>query len=198
MNLDIKGDSTLAVFLGGNIMAHGAGINDGNWHSLRIADDGAGNTSAFLDNSATAFESHTGVTTSAAAIKLYDMAYPSSFQIRNFVMTSTAGGSTSGNVASVASATGLGALNLSTVTSAIQDVATYRAQNGANQSRLGFAAELNITNKANLESANSRIIDVDIAEESTQLARFNTLVQAGTSMLSQANQSTQIALKLLQ
>jgi flagellin len=54
------------------------------------------------------------------------------------------------------------------------------------------------TNKANLESANSRIIDVDVAEESTQLARWNTLVQAGTSMLSQANTSAQTALKLLQ
>jgi flagellin len=38
---------------------------------------------------------------------------------------------------------------------------------------------------------------VDVASESTQLARFNILVQSGTAMLSQANQSTQIALKLL-
>jgi flagellin len=39
---------------------------------------------------------------------------------------------------------------------------------------------------------------VDVAAESTQLARWNILVQAGTSMLSQANQSSQTALKLLQ
>jgi len=39
---------------------------------------------------------------------------------------------------------------------------------------------------------------VDVAEESTQLARWNTLVQAGTSMLAQANGSAQTALKLLQ
>jgi flagellin len=38
---------------------------------------------------------------------------------------------------------------------------------------------------------------VDVAQESTQLARFNILVQSGTAMLSQANQSAQIALKLL-
>jgi flagellin len=55
-----------------------------------------------------------------------------------------------------------------------------------------------IVNKANLEAATSRIIDVDVAQESTQLARYNTLVQAGTSMLAQANQSAQTALKLLQ
>jgi len=81
---------------------------------------------------------------------------------------------------------------------AIQDVATLRATNGAAQSRLGFESDLVTTNKANLEAANSRIVDVDVAEESTQLARWNTLVQAGTSMLSQANSSAQTALKLLQ
>ena len=89
-------------------------------------------------------------------------------------------------------------LTLSTITNAIQNVATFRAVNGAEQSRLGFASELLTTNKANLEAATSRITDVDVASESTRLARWNTLVQAGTSMLSQANQSAQTALKLLQ
>ena len=93
--------------------------------------------------------------------------------------------------------TGAG-ISLASITSAIQNVATMRATNGAEQSRLGFANQLLTTNKANLEAANSRIIDVDVASESTQLARWNTLVQAGTSMLSQANQSAQTALKLLQ
>jgi flagellin len=76
-------------------------------------------------------------------------------------------------------------------------VATFRAQNGAEQSRFTFAAELLVVNKANLEAAASRITDVDVANESTQLARFNILVQSGTSMLAQANQSAAIALKLL-
>jgi flagellin len=89
-------------------------------------------------------------------------------------------------------------LSLTAITSAIQNVATFRATNGAEQSRLTFAAELLTVNKSNIEAANSRIIDVDVAAESTQLARWNTLVQAGTSMLSQANQSAQTALKLLQ
>ncbi|MBI5424869.1 MAG: flagellin, partial [Opitutae bacterium] len=51
---------------------------------------------------------------------------------------------------------------------------------------------------ANLEAANSRITDVDVAEESTQLARWNILVQSGTAMLAQANQSSQVALRLIQ
>jgi flagellin len=97
------------------------------------------------------------------------------------------------------SVTSLGSsgLTLSAITTAIQNVATMRAQNGAEQSRLGFASELLTTNKANLEAANSRIIDVDVAQESTQLARWNTLVQAGTAMLAQANGSAQTALRLL-
>ena len=109
-------------------------------------------------------------------------------------------GNTSTGVGAVATGvTTLGTgLVLSTITSAIQSVATMRAVNGAEQSRLGFASELLTTNKANLEAATSRITDVDVASESTQLARWNTLVQAGTSMLSQANQSAQTALKLLQ
>lgn len=91
----------------------------------------------------------------------------------------------------------LGVLALADITDAIQNVATFRAKNGAEQSRLTFAAEVLTINKANLEAANSRIIDVDVASESTQLARYNILVQSGTAMLSQANQSAQIVLKLL-
>ena len=94
--------------------------------------------------------------------------------------------------------TSLADIDLDDITNAIQSVATYRATNGAEQSRLGFAAEVLTVNKANLESANSRIIDVDVASESTQLARWNVLVQSGTAMLAQANQSAQTALRLLQ
>ncbi len=93
--------------------------------------------------------------------------------------------------------TSLADVDLTDITTALQNVATMRANNGAEQSRLGFASEVLTVNKANLESANSRISDVDVAAESTQLARWNILVQSGTSMLSQANQSAQIALKLL-
>jgi len=89
------------------------------------------------------------------------------------------------------------ATGLTTITDAIQAVATLRAENGAQSNRLLFASEMLTINKANLESANSRIIDVDVAEESTQLARYNILVQAGSAMLQQANSSTQIALRLL-
>jgi flagellin len=101
------------------------------------------------------------------------------------------GGLTDTGVASLAD------ISLSDVTDAIKNVATFRAENGAEQSHLGFASELLTVNKANLEAASSRITDVDVAEESTQLARWNILTQSGTAMLSQANQSAQSAMRLI-
>lgn len=80
---------------------------------------------------------------------------------------------------------------------ALQELANMRAQNGAEQSRLEFAKDILAVNQVNLEQANSRIMDVDVASESTQLARFNILQQAGTAMLTQANQSTQSILRLI-
>jgi len=87
---------------------------------------------------------------------------------------------------------------VSVVQMALQNVADMRAQNGAESSRIGFAQDLLKINAINLEAANSRIMDVDVAAESTQLARFQILQQAGTAMLAQANTSQQSLVKLLQ
>ena len=111
-------------------------------------------------------------------------------------LTSTASGV--GVITAATGTTALAGVTVAQISTAIENVATMRAANGAEQSRFGFASELVTTNMANLEAANSRIVDVDVASESTQLARWNILVQAGTSMLAQANQSAQSALKLLQ
>jgi len=92
----------------------------------------------------------------------------------------------------------LGDIQLSDITNAIQNVATFRADNGAEQSRLTFASSLAQSDETNLEAASSQITDVDVASESTNLAKWNVLVQSGASMLAQANQISSIALKLLQ
>ncbi len=84
------------------------------------------------------------------------------------------------------------------VTAAIQSVASNRATNGSQQSQLNYAATLTTNDETNMTKASSQITDVDVAQESTNLAKWNVLVQAGASMLYQANQSSQIALKLLQ
>ena len=86
---------------------------------------------------------------------------------------------------------------VSTITDAMQTLATLRANNGSEQVRLTFAADMLSVNKTNLEAANGRIMDVDIAAESANLARLNILQQAGTAMLAQANQSNQSLLRLL-
>jgi flagellin len=114
---------------------------------------------------------------------------------------------TSGGVGTAVSTATSGVVNISTnalataavstLTTAIQNLATLRATNGSEQSRLTFAADMLSINKVNLESANSRIADVDIASESANLARFNILQQAGTAMLAQANMSQQSVLRLL-
>jgi flagellin len=104
--------------------------------------------------------------------------------------------SSSGNVLNITSNSGAQAA-VDSIQTAIQDLAELRANNGAEQTRLTFAADMLSVNKINLEAANSRIIDVDVASESAQLARFNILQQAGTAMLAQANQSTQSILRLI-
>ena len=81
---------------------------------------------------------------------------------------------------------------------ALQSLGDMRAQNGAEMSRINFASDLININATNLEAANSRIMDVDVASESSQLARFQILQQAGTAMLAQANTSQQSLVKLLQ
>ena len=84
------------------------------------------------------------------------------------------------------------------ITDSIQHVASERATLGAAQSRLELAATTLQVEYENLSSAISRIRDVDVAEESTQYAKYNILVQSGTAMLAQANQTPQSVLKLLQ
>jgi len=101
-------------------------------------------------------------------------------------------------VTAITGAANLAALSTATITTAIQNVATSRAQNGADTSRLQFNADLLTTSSTNLTAANSQIVDTNVATESTTMARDNILVQAGTAMLAQANSSSQSILKLLQ
>ncbi|HIG29669.1 MAG TPA: flagellin [Verrucomicrobiales bacterium] len=87
---------------------------------------------------------------------------------------------------------------LDTVKNAISRVAIDRASLGAVQARLNFSREQLTVTKENLSSAVSRITDIDVAEEATQYAKYQILVQSGTSMLAQANALPQAALQLLQ
>ena len=109
-----------------------------------------------------------------------------------FGATGTTLASTSG-----ASAVDLSTISVSFFTQAIENIATLRAENGGTVSRLNFAYEQSNRTRSTLEAANGRIMDVDIAAESTRLAKYNILVQASASMLAQANVSPNAALMLI-
>jgi flagellin len=87
--------------------------------------------------------------------------------------------------------------DISLFTRAIEKLSDMRAENGAEQNRLSMASDLLALNQTNLEAAHGRIMDADIALESTRMARQNVLVQASASMVAQANQLTSIALTVL-
>ena len=88
-------------------------------------------------------------------------------------------------------------VSVSALINAIEKLADARAENGAEQNRIMNSINLLQTNVTNLEAAHGRIMDADIALESTRFARYNVLVQASAAMTAQANQMTNIALSLL-
>jgi flagellin len=101
---------------------------------------------------------------------------------------------------SIASLTGANSATkaLGDVKDAINKLAADRASLGAHIETLTMYGDQLGTLKNNLSSANSRIMDVDVAQESTRYAKYNILVQSGTAMLAQANALPQSVLKLLQ
>jgi flagellin len=100
---------------------------------------------------------------------------------------------TGGNISSATFA----AAALTNIQAAIKQLSTDRATVGASVSSLTMYGDQLGVLKDNISAANSNIKDVDVAAESTQYARYNILVQAGTAMLAQANTAPQAALRLL-
>ena len=91
---------------------------------------------------------------------------------------------------------GIGDVSVGVFNKALENIAAC-VPNGGTMSRLNFAAENISQQKANMEAALGRIVDVDVAAESSRLARNNVLVQASAAMLAQANSTPEIALMLL-
>ena len=97
---------------------------------------------------------------------------------------------------------GANAISISDVTStqlntALSNVASLRAQSGATSSRLDFSSDYLSTSMIHLEEANSRIMDVDVAEETTNMAKYNLQVYAASAALVQSNLNMGIVLDLL-
>ena len=80
----------------------------------------------------------------------------------------------------------------------IQTIANFRAITGGTLTRLDYASRMLEENQLNLETAHSRLMDTDIARESSRMAQQSVLMQASAAMITQANQMNQIVLQLLQ
>ena len=94
--------------------------------------------------------------------------------------------------------TATAALNsLSRIDTAIGSVSGYRAKFGSAMNRLDKATSNISTMRLNISAANSRIRDVDVAPETSNLSRNQVLSQAGVSILAQTNQLPQMAFGLL-
>ena len=92
---------------------------------------------------------------------------------------------------------GLEMISVGVITQALENIAYLRAQNGGSSSRLAFNSESLVQQKTNMRAALGRMVDVDFAEETTNMAKYSVLSQASASILSQANANTDIALMLL-
>ena len=98
---------------------------------------------------------------------------------------------------SAAASDSLGDFTVDNIGTFIQNAAAARANNGAEMSRMQASLAMLTTNHANIEAAHSRLVDVDMAVESTHYAKHNILVQSSAAMLAQANSVPNIALQLL-
>jgi flagellin len=98
---------------------------------------------------------------------------------------------------SFATLSSTGTTDISEIDTAIANVSAARADFGSVQNRLEHSLSVSASYQENLTSAESRIRDVDMADEMVALTKNQILSQAGTAMLSQANQSPQSVLRLL-
>jgi flagellin len=112
-------------------------------------------------------------------------------------VTTTAGDEVAFASADTTTALGLAQVTMGVFEQALSNVAFLRAQNGGGMSRLNFAAETLAAQETNVRAAVGRIEDVDIAEESSNLAKYSILTQAAAAMVAQANSTNDVALMLL-
>ena len=191
------------VSLFANHTTNSDGVNTGNEVVFNGKD-----TSRTLDNTLTIFTSTEG--SGGAKVSIFKSSLLSALTIGQDKSSNNAwssadnantaiGGSDAATFAS-ASIDGtldLDQISVGVITQALENISYLRAQNGGSQSRLAFNLESLTQQKTNMRAALGRIVDVDIAEESTNLAKYSILNQAAASMLAQANASSDVALMLL-
>jgi flagellin len=152
---------------------------------VRLAETTEFNGKELLAGAATTFDFQVGINTSS--FDTISVSFGGIGLTALGIQTSSLAGA--GAAASVAS--------INAIDAAFTSVNTQRSNYGAAQNRVEISVANTQSIRTNLSAANSRIRDVDVAEETSQLARSQVLLQAGTSILAQANQQPTIALSLL-
>jgi flagellin len=135
-------------------------------------------------------------------IKLLNVAQTISFQVgaqdgQTITVSTISLGSGTGVGSSYVTLTSASNADISEIDAAIDNVSAQRAQFGAVQNRLEYTLQNAAIYQENLTASESRIRDVDMAAEMVQFTKLQILQNAGTSMLAQANQSSQGVLSLL-
>jgi flagellin len=168
---------------------------------------GGASQSTTLDNTISIFTSSNGTT--GTKISIHKSVLLSALTIdasdltsKAFSTANNAAGAGTGGTFSFAASTSTDAMTLDKVSmgvfeQALSNVAFLRAQAGGSMSRLSFAADSIAAQETNIRAAVGRIEDVDIAEESANLAKYSILTQAAAAMVSQANSTNDVALMLL-
>ena len=167
--------------------------------SLFASNTTSGGATTFGSTSVTVsiFTSDLGASGSIVSLNKSQLLAAVTFTSATDATSGATGSGTTLAAADAASAVSITTLGISFFTNALENIATLRAENGATMTRLQFSEDHLRLTTANLEAANSRIMDVDVASESTALARYNILSQASAAMLAQANMSQNTALLLL-
>ena len=194
-------------FNGVSLFANHTSNSDGVNTATEVQFDGK-DTLRSLDNTLTIFTSTEG--SGGSKVSVFKSSLLSALTLGGDKSINKTWGTTTNSSAAVGTATqltfassaientlDLDQLSVGVITQALENVSYLRAQNGGSQSRLAFNLESLTQQKTNMRAALGRIVDVDIAEESTNVAKYSILNQAAASMLAQANASMDVAVMLL-
>ena len=196
-------DIAATTFNGVSLFADFATGSDGTVNSTKTQFKGS--TSA--DHTVEIYTSSEGST--GTKISLYKSAVLSALTIDTSDLTKVneSGAGKTGNVfglfakaagsANETISLGSAGLSMGVFEQALSNVAYLRAQAGGGMTRLTFSADALSSMETNMRAAIGRIEDVDIAEESANLAKFSILTQASAAMVAQANATNDVALMLL-
>lgn len=191
------------TFNGVSLFADFATGSDGTVNTTKT--EFKGNLSA--DNTVEIYTSSEGST--GTKISLYKSAVLSALTIDSTDLTkvNTSGAGKTGNVFGLFADTagsanetislGESGLSMGVFEQALSNIAYLRAQAGGSMTRLTFSADALSSMETNMRAAIGRIEDVDIAEETANLAKYSILTQASAAMVAQANSTNDVALMLL-